>query len=249
MNAPISCDPVADAESTLLDQIDVSDPRLYPNHIWQPYFARLRREDPVHWRADGMYGSFWSITKYSDILDVETRHREFSSEAALGGIMITDRPVDYRRPSFISMDPPKHTDQRRVVAPTFTPTNMQKMAVGIRERVRCILDGLPRKEVFDWVDLVSIEITTQMLATLFDFPFEEPRKLTFWSDIAVMDVNAGGVVDSEEKRLEVLTECLEAMTRLWREREKLPPRPDLISMMVHGEGTHDLLDRPMEFAA
>ena len=247
MNAPIVLDPLTDAECTPLDQIDVSNPKLYQNHVWQPYFARLRREDPVHWRQNGMYGSFWSITKYRDIMDVETRHQEFSSETALGGIMINDRPMEYRRPSFISTDPPKHTDQRRVVAPTFTPTNMQKMAMGIRERVRHILDSLPRNEVFDWVDLVSIEVTTQMLATLFDFPFEQRRKLTFWSDVAIMDVNAGGIVDSEEKRLEMLAECLETMTGLWREREKLPPRPDLISMMAHGEGTHGLLDRPMEF--
>ena len=247
MNAPIVLEPLADAERMPLDQIDVSDPKLYQNHVWQPYFARLRREEPVHWRENGMYGSFWSITKHQDIMDVEIRHQEFSSETALGGIMVNDRPMEYRRPSFISTDPPKHTDQRRVVAPTFAPTNMQKMAIGIRKRVRCILDGLPRNEVFDWVDLVAIEVTTQMLATLFDFPLEERRKLTFWSDVAVMDVNAGGIVDSEEKRLETLTECLETMTGLWREREKLPPRPDLISMMAHGEGTHDLLDRPMEF--
>jgi cytochrome P450 len=247
MNAFVACDPFADAESLPLDQIDVSDPRLYQNHIWQPYFARLRREDPVHWRQNGMYGSFWSITKYQDIVNVETRHQEFSSEAALGGFVITERPAQYRRPSFIAMDPPKHTGQRRVVAPTFAPTNMQAMAAGIRERARRILDSLPRNEVFDWVNMVAIEVTTQMLATLFDFPFEERRRLTFWSDAAVMDVNGGGIVDSEEKRHAILTECLEVMSGLWRERQAVAPRPDLISMMAHGEGTHDLLDRPMEF--
>lgn len=247
MNAPVSFDPAEDAALTPLNQIDVSNPKLYQDNIWEPYFARLRQEAPVHWRENGMYGSFWSITTYNDILDVETRHQDFSSDAALGGITITDAPMEHRRPSFISMDPPKHTEQRRVVAPTFTPTNMQKMAVGIRERVRRILDSLPRNEVFDWVDVVSIEVTTQMLATLFDFPFEERRKLTFWSDIATMDVNAGGIVDSYDKRLELLRECLETMTALWHERIKLPPRPDLISMMAHGEGTQDLLDRPMEF--
>ncbi len=166
MDAPVAFDPVADAASTPLDKIDVSDPRLYQDDIYYPYFARLRREDPVHWRENGLYGSFWSVTRYADIMDVETRHKHFSSDALLGGITITDRAMKYRRPSFISMDPPKHTDQRRVVAPTFTPTNMGKMAGGIRERVSAILNSLPRNEVFDWVDLVSIEVTTQMLATL-----------------------------------------------------------------------------------
>jgi cytochrome P450 len=247
MNAPVSFDPFEDAASTPLDKIDVSNPRLYQDDTWGPYFARLRREDPVHWREDGMYGSFWSVTRYADILDVETRHQHFSSDALLGGITITDRPMQYRRPSFISMDPPKHTDQRRVVAPTFTPTNMGKMAIGIRERVARILDDLPRNEVFDWVDRVSIEVTTQMLATLFDFPFEERRKLTHWSDVSTMDVRAGGIVDSEEKRLAILTECLDAMTALWRDRAQQEPRPDLISMMAHGAGTHDMLDRPLEY--
>ncbi|MGA9868211.1 MAG: cytochrome P450 [Acetobacteraceae bacterium] len=247
MDAPVTFASIADAAATPLDKIDVSDPRLYQNDCWEPYFARLRREDPVHYREDGKYGSFWSVTRYADILDVETRHQHFSSDALLGGITITDRPMQYRRPSFISMDPPKHTDQRRVVAPTFTPTNMGKMAVGLRERVAAILDDLPRNEVFDWVDRVSIEVTTQMLATLFDFPFEDRRKLTFWSDVSTMDVNAGGVVDSEAKRLELLTECLNAMTALWHERAKQEPRPDLISMMAHGPGTQGLVDRPLEY--
>ncbi|HET6184450.1 MAG TPA: cytochrome P450 [Acetobacteraceae bacterium] len=247
MNAPVSLDTVPDAATVPLDQIDVSDPLLYQHDLWEPFFARLRREEPVHWREDGMYGSFWSVTRYTDILDVETRHQVFSSDAKLGGITIADLPMEHRRYSFISMDPPKHTEQRRVVAPTFTPTNMAKMAVGIRERVSRILDELPRGEVFNWVDLVSIEVTTQMLATLFDFPFEQRRKLTYWSDVATMDPKAGGIVTSYEHRTELLMECLERMTALWREREKLPPRPDLISMMIHGEGTQDLPSRPMEY--
>lgn len=112
--------------------------------------------------------------------------------------MISDRPVEHRRINFAAMDPPKHASQRRVVAPAFTPTNMHAMAVRIRERVHRIPEGLSRNEVFDWFGLVSIEVTTQILATLFDFPFEERRRLTFWSDVTVMDVNGGGIVDSEE---------------------------------------------------
>ncbi len=247
MDAPVAFDPIADAAATPLDAIDVSDPRLYQDDIWRPYFARLRREAPVHYRKDGLYGSFWSVTRHADIMDVETRHQEFSSEMTLGGIALTDPPVEHRRHAFIAMDPPKHTDQRRVVAPTFTPTNMAKMAVGIRERAGVILDALPRNEAFDWVDRVAIEVTTQMLATLFDFPFEQRRKLTFWSDVAMMNIRAGGIVNSHAKREELLGECLTTMTELWRERAACGPRPDLISMMAHGEGTHDLLDRPAEF--
>ncbi len=230
-----------------LDAIDVSDPSLYQNDTWQGYFARLRRDAPVHWQPAGKYGAFWSLSRAAEVHQVEADHTRFSSAARLGGITITDRADDFRRPSFIAMDPPQHTDQRRVVAPAFTPTNLGALAQTVRSHARAILDGLPRNETFDWVDRVAIELTTRMLATLFGFPFAERRKLPFWSDVATMDIRAGGVVTSEEKRLELLSECLQTFTALWHERAAAPPGPDLISMLAHGAGTRDQLERPMEF--
>jgi len=247
MNAPVNFDPTADAESLPLESIDVSDPKLYQNDIWYPYFMRLRREDPVHWCRDGMYGSYWSVTKYKDIMHVETHHQAYSSEAKHGGITITDRPAEFRRRSFISSDPPYHDEQRKVVSPVVAPMNLQRMTDVIRERTGAVLDALPRNETIDWVQSVSVELTTMMLATLFDFPFEERRKLTFWSDVSTMDVNAGGIVDSEEKRLELLTECLDTMQTLFYERQKLEPRPDLLSMLAHGEATRNLPENPSDF--
>ncbi len=247
MNAPVHFDPSSDAYALPLDKIDVSNPKLYQDDVYYPYFERLRREDPVHWCDNGMYGSFWSVTKYKEIMQVETSHQIYSSDAKLGGISVTDRPSDFRRPSFISMDPPKHDEQRKVVSPIVAPLNLQNFAATIRERAGRVLDGLPRGETFDFVDRVSIELTTQMLATLFDFPFEERRKLTYWSDIATVDVNAGGPIDTEEKRLEILTEALEFFTKLFYERQAQPQRPDLISMLAHGEATRDLPTRPLEF--
>ncbi len=105
MNAPVHFDPTEDAYTIPLGEIDVSNPKLYQDDIWYPYFERLRREDPVHYTKDGMYGSYWSVTRYKDIMDVETNHQTYSSEAMLGGISITDRPMEYRRASFISIGP------------------------------------------------------------------------------------------------------------------------------------------------
>jgi cytochrome P450 len=180
-------------------------------------------------------------------MHVETHHQVYSSEARLGGITITDRPAEFRRRSFISSDPPYHDEQRKVVSPVVAPMNLQRMSEAIRLRTQQVLDGLPRNETFDWVERVSIELTTQMLATLFDFPFEQRRRLTFWSDVSTMDVNAGGIVDSEEKRLQLLTECLEVMTTLFYERQKQEPQPDLLSMLAHGEATRNLPESPSDF--
>jgi len=247
MNAPVNFDPTTDALSLPLDQIDVSNPKLYQDDVYHPYFARLRREDPVHYRADGLYGNFWSVTKFKDIMQVETHPEIYSSDAKLGGISITDRPMEFRRSSFISMDPPRHDDQRKVVSPIVAPANLQNMSGIIRGRVCRVLDNLPRGETFDWVQRVSIELTTLMLTTLFDFPEEERGKLTYWSDCATQDVNAGGIVDSEEKRLEILTEAVKVFTAMWHERAAKPPGYDLISMLAHGEATKNLVNDPAEF--
>ncbi|MEA2771982.1 MAG: hypothetical protein QOD93_4944, partial [Acetobacteraceae bacterium] len=197
MNAPVSTDPREAAYATPIERIDVSNPHLYQDDTWRPYFERLRREDPVHWCEHGMYGNFWSVTRYRDIMAVDTNQQAFSSDALMGGVVLRDLPMDFRRPSFISMDPPKHDGQRKIVAPIVAPANLQNLSGTIRDRVGRILDDLPRGETFDWVDRVSVELTTQMLATLFDFPFEERTKLTYWSNVATVNTRAGTEVDSE----------------------------------------------------
>ena len=247
MNAPVNVDPREDAWSIPLDRIDVSQPGLYQDDIWEPYFERLRRDDPVHWCENGMYGSFWSVTKYKDIMQVDTSQKTYSSDAMMGGIVLRDTPMDFRRPSFISMDQPRHDEQRKVVSPVVAPMNLQRLSATIRERTQRVLDGLPRGEAFDWVDRVSIELTTQMLATLFDFPFEERRKLTYWSNVATVNTRAGTEIDSDEKRDAVLQQAMEYFVALWHERAAQAPRPDLISMLAHGEATRDLPSRPHEF--
>jgi cytochrome P450 len=247
MNAPVATDPRDSAYSTPLDRIDVSNPHLYQDDTWRPYFERLRREDPVHWCENGMYGSYWSVTRYRDIMAVDTNQKAFSSDALMGGIVLRDLPMDMRRPSFISMDPPKHDEQRKTVSPIVAPGNLAKLSDTIRERAARILDGLPRGETFDWVERVSIELTTQMLATLFDFPFEERTKLTYWSNVATVNTRAGTEVDSETKRNEILDVAVAYFTDLWHRRAAEPLRPDLISMLAHGEATRDLPSRPHEF--
>ena len=216
-----------------LEDIDVSQPELFQNHTIDQYFTRLRNEAPVHYCTESRFGPYWSITRFNDIMAVDKDHQSFSSQK--GGIQIVDFPEGMERVNFINMDPPRHDDHRKVVSPIVAPSNLANLQHLIRERVIHILDGLPRNEAFDWVDLVSIELTTCMLATLFDFPFAERRKLTWWSEVATVDLESGGPIDTEEKRLAELSDCLETFTGLLRERANLPPRSDLISMLAHSD--------------
>jgi cytochrome P450 len=232
----------AHADDMPLDRIDVSNPQLFRDGIMWPYFERLRREDPVHYCGQSAFGPYWSITKYKDIMQVDTNHAVFSSE---GGISILDRPEEFRTPNFISMDPPRHDEQRKTVSPIVAPGNLAKLEHIIRTRVCAILDSLPVNETFDWVDRVSIELTTQMLATLFDFPSQDRHLLTYWSDAATAPIGPGGMFDTEEARLAELTNCLQYFTRLWNERINAAPGSDLISMLAHSPATRNM--GPKEF--
>jgi cytochrome P450 len=241
MNQP---EQLPDPWTTPLEQIDVSDPRLYEQDAWRPYFERLRQEDPVHYLADSPFGPFWSVTRFEDIVAVDSNHGVFSSEPF---IILGDQGDDIPAENFISMDPPKHDVQRRAVQPVVAPQNLAQMESLIRSRVETILDSLPVGESFDWVEAVSINLTTQMLATLFDFPFEERHKLTYWSDIAAGSPEiSGGDVDQEERYVGLM-ECLETFTRIWHDRKGREGGFDLISLLQRDPNTADMVERPMEY--
>jgi cytochrome P450 len=225
-----------------LNEIDFINPYLFHNDYHVELFERLRSESPVHLQeSHEEVGSFWNVTRYEDIMSVNTDHENFSSD---GSIVVDDNDEEFPLPMFIAMDPPKHDNQRKEVSGVVAPSNLAKMEDLIRGRVVHILDSLPRGEEFNWVDLVSIELTTQMLATLFDFPFEDRRKLTRWSDVATAGPDSG-IVDSEEQRRQELIECLEYFTQLWNERVNEDPKHDLVSMLAHGESTRNM--DPVEY--
>ncbi|HLK25578.1 MAG TPA: cytochrome P450, partial [Caulobacteraceae bacterium] len=140
---------------------------------------------------------------------------------------------------FITMDEPEHSVHRKAVSPTLAPANIAKMSPIVRERAGLILDSLPIGRTFDWVDLVSKELTAMTLATLFDFPFEERRKLTYWSDMFVMPPGHAGV-RSWRHKAEAAKECFDAFHGLWDARLDADPDIDLISMMTHHPDTREM---------
>ena len=233
------------AASMPLEEIDPSDPRLFVDDTVGHYLARLRRDAPVHRSRSPLFGDYWSVTTYRHIMAVDTDHHAYSSDIARGGITIVDAPPEMRFRNFISMDPPRHDAQRVAVSPIVAPGNLANMQGVIRERTCRVLDELPRGETFDWVEKVSIELTTLMLATLFDFPLDERRKLTWWSDVATSLPGMGGVVSSWEERTAELRRMAERFGQLWNERVNAPPRTDLISMLAHNPATRGM--PPEEF--
>ncbi len=223
-----------------LETLNPAQPALFRDDTMWTIFERLRKEDPVHYTPESDYGPYWSITKYHDIVAVDTDYQTFSSEPAI--TIFEQNQGQGPLPMFIAMDPPKHDVQRKAVSPAVSPMNLERLAPLIRERAAGILDALPVGETFDWVDKVSMELTAMTLATLFNMPQEDRRKLTYWSDV-VTAVPGHGLIDSLEQKMAIFLEYHAYFTGLWNQRVNAEPASDLISMLAHSPATRNMEPR------
>jgi len=242
--------PAADIDTLSIEEIDVSNPFLFRQNQWQSYFKRLRDECPVHYQKTSAFGPFWSITRYKDIMFVDKNHQLFSAES---GIMLGDAPEGLDKiETFIAMDPPKHDLQRQAVQNVVAPKNLKEMEALIRKRTASVLDRLPVGETFDWVDKVSVDLTSMMLATLFDFPVEQRHKLASWSDVLGTNPEGNGGEGSTDEVFIAAAELIKHFSLIWREKEaKLAAGEeksfDLISLLLSNENTKDMVKHPLEF--
>lgn len=241
--------PLPDVNDLRIEEIDVSNPFLFKQNKWQSYFKRLRDECPVHYQKQSPFGPFWSVTRYEDIMYVDKHHDLFSSEPI---ISIGPQPEGLEIQTFIAMDPPKHDLQRQAVQGVVAPKNLKEMEALIRSRTQDVLDHLPTDKPFDWVERVSIELTSRMLATLFDFPYEQRHKLAEWSDIAAASPETTGGANADGDAFIAAAEAAKAFSLLWREKEAKQAAGeemgfDLISLLLSDENTKDMITRPMEF--
>jgi len=214
--------------------LDPSLPERFADGSAHAIFAQLRREAPVHWCPESQFGPFWSISSYDDIVAIEAQPALFSSEAKHGGVSIIEiNPAEASyMESFIMMDPPRHAQRRRTIAPAFTPSEMARLTDSIRTRTAACLDALPRGETFHWVDRVSIPLAIDMLAILFDFPWDERDSLRIWSDaITSLDM----IANRSQERVGLLFQMAGRFHQLWLERQAAGPAPDLLSMMIHSQ--------------
>ncbi|MCW2751521.1 MAG: putative cytochrome ferredoxin-domain containing, partial [Aeromicrobium sp.] len=249
-NQPVFVDEkIADVDELALTEIDVSNPFLYGQGQWHSYFKRLRDEAPVHYQSNSAFGPYWSVTRYDDIVTVDKDFETFSAEPQ---IVIGTPPDGLDVEMFIAMDPPRHDEQRNAVQGVVAPQNLEEMEGLIRSRVQEVLDALPINEPFDWVDQVSIELTSRMLATLLDFPYEQRRDLVYWTDLAAASASATGGSNEMDEMYKGIADMAKSFSALWHDKAARraagePPGYDLITLMQMSEDTKDLINRPMEF--
>ncbi|MBS0475345.1 MAG: cytochrome P450 [Proteobacteria bacterium] len=232
-----------DRTASPIAPIDVSRAELYEGEEWQAPFRTLRAQAPIQYVPDSAFGPYWSVSTYKPIVYVEALPKIFSSSWEYGGISVAgsvDAPKEneVRQPMFIAMDPPHHTAQRRTIAPSFGPSEVAAMKAEVQKRTAEVLDSLPIGEAFNWVDKVSIELTTGMLATLFDFPWEQRHKLTWWSDMGG-NVELMKTPEDMATRNAALMEMGMAFAALWQEKAQNPGK-DLISVMLRSDAMNHM---------
>ncbi|PQM28901.1 cytochrome P450 [Sphingopyxis lindanitolerans] len=227
-------------EADAANPLDVSRAELWREDRWQEPMRRLRAESPIHYCEDSKFGPYWSVTTYKPIQHIEALPKIFSSSWEYGGITVAGDGVDHLQegdvpmPMFIAMDPPQHTAQRRTVAPAFGPSETDRMRADTQARTAALIDTLPVGTPFDWVEKVSIELTTDMLAILFDFPWEDRHNLTRWSD-ALGDIESFSTVEERHARLATAFEMGAAFKQLWDRKAQNPGPHDLISIMLQSD--------------
>jgi len=224
----------------IANPLDVSRAELWSEDRWQEPMRQLRAESPIYHCEDSKFGPYWSVTTYKPIQHIEALPKLFSSSWEYGGITVAGDGVEHLKegeiplPMFIAMDPPQHTAQRRTVAPAFGPSEIERMRADTQQRTSDLIDTLPIGEPFDWVEKLSIELTTDMLALLFDFPWEERHRLTAWSD-ALGDIESFDTTEQRQARTAKAFEMGAAFKELW-DRKALNPGPhDLISIMLQSD--------------
>ena len=238
-------DPTTDAMDMPLTDLNPAHPARFVAGTELPVFDRLRREQPVHFSENSQFGPYWSITRFRDIMELERRHDVFSSlwrwgGITLGGMAKEETDPFFHLPSFISQDTPIHETQRRVVQPRFSPRNLQQMEGMIRRRAGELLDDLPIDEEFDLVENVSVELTGQVLATLFDLPQDDRRKLIHWSNV-IQDAANPKIYPTVRDGFIELWKCHDYFQGVWEERQRSGQRgEDLLSLMMQDESMRDL---------
>lgn len=234
-----------------LESIDPGNAAHYPSGDMHWVFERLRTEDPVHFTAEehSEYGRYWSLTKWEDIVTADKNPQDFSAKdlITLGRPQTDDASATGQGgiSSLLSMDPPEHEIHRGAVSEAVAPANLAALEPLIRERAGAILDGLPIGCEFDWVDKVSIELTAMTLATLFDFPQEQRRTLTRWSDVITSVPGPGQPNATYEERAVEVQDFYGAFVEMFTRRRSEERRVDFVSLLAHSPHAQDFTDEQL----
>jgi cytochrome P450 len=231
--------------SVRLDEIDLSSHDAFVEEVPLWAFRELRERDPVHWQPEPAPNrGFWAVTRFHDIEDILRDTRSFSSAHGVTLEEQTEEEVEARR-SMIDMDPPNHSQLRRLVSKLFTRSAVAQYEGFVREQARLVLDrGLPRGE-FDFVEEISRELPIRVLARIMGVPDRDLPLCVELGDAMIAQADpeySRAVIDKEDtSEYRLLPFRSPAAVELMAyghdlaEQRRADPRDDLVTKLVQSE--------------
>src|SRR4051812_15795984 len=220
--------------ATTQSDVDLADHRSFVDAVPHEYFARLRREDPVHWHEEPDGPGFWVLTRYADVVTVNRDAATFSSHR--GGALLPTMPPEQlaqQQLMMLNMDPPQHTRLRKLVNKGFTPRMVSALEPHIREVANQIIDTVIEKGHCDFVTDIAAEMPLQVIAELLGWPVDRRHELFEWSN-RMVGSNDPEYAVSPEQAQNAATELFMAANALAEERRS-DPRDDIVSRLLDAE--------------
>jgi methyl-branched lipid omega-hydroxylase len=211
--------------------------------------AEIREQGPVlkvRVQGETAMGSFdetmHALTRHEEVVQVSKRPDEFCS--GRGATSLFDLPMEMLEffGGFINMDNPRHAHQRRIVAHSFTPTELQSVLQSVETICTEVIDGFCERGEADLVEVLSQPFPLLIICDMMGIPRSEFKTVLDATNVIL----GGGDPEyiGENAGIEVFINAgltLSAlMTELIEERRK-NPTDDLTSKLVHNNLPEDLL--------
>lgn len=166
---------------TRQEELALMDPASYHTHgyPWKTW-EKLRREDPIHFVENGFGGDFWAVTRYQDIVEIESKIEVFKN----GPKLIMGAQGEGALRMIVSMDPPDHTLHRAIANPYFMPRAIEWVKRYAEEIVTETFDKVMQRngEIIDLQDDVANMVPTAVISAFLGAPREVWPKIVEWTN-------------------------------------------------------------------
>ena len=194
--------------------LDLLDGAFYVSNPY-PTYAWLRENAPFYWDAAN---ELWGVSRYDDIVEIETRKDVFISSDQTKGGYRPNMPAD---PAIIGLDDPVHQKRRNLVARRFTPKAVSGREEHVRGTVTSLLDAVESKGgTAEIVNELAAPLPAMTIAWLLGFPEERWPDLAAWSERTIM--LGGGPRYRNDDGYAAVEEFGTAAWGLYMERKECP---------------------------
>jgi cytochrome P450 len=209
--------------------LDLYSPDNYVAAPPHEVFAELRRTQPVYFQEMTGEPGYWMVLKHADVVHVAREPVLFS--ASEGGVMLENleqSQLEMMRNMLLAMDPPRHVDYRRPVAPRFKARVIAAMEDQIREICREIMAKAREQGDVEFVHDVTSTLPSRVIGRLMGLPEEDLPQIHRWAEMSTSGQDADYAADPGEGSIGMAMYAIQFAA----ERRTQPPKEDLTTLLL-----------------